>query len=142
MRLGGELVVLPPSMKMPEGLQLSVRITLLTICVFEITSPAALSPATARKAEASRLIADPRAPEVTLLSTSVRLIGSVRCARVAEDAAGELCTRSYSIMLGYWNDPEQTAGAIATGWMHTGDLATATAPGAQVYEPGTRVETA
>ncbi len=38
---------------------------------------------------------------------------------------GELCTRGYSIMLGYWNDPEQTAAAIdPAGWMHTGDLAT------------------
>jgi fatty-acyl-CoA synthase len=38
---------------------------------------------------------------------------------------GELCTRGYSVMLGYWEQPEQTAEAIdAAGWMHTGDLAT------------------
>jgi len=38
---------------------------------------------------------------------------------------GELCTRGYSVMLGYWGAPEQTAQAIdAAGWMHTGDLAT------------------
>jgi len=38
---------------------------------------------------------------------------------------GELCTRGYSVMLGYWDQPEQTAEAIdAAGWMHTGDLAT------------------
>ncbi|MBA2338447.1 MAG: AMP-binding protein [Acidimicrobiia bacterium] len=37
---------------------------------------------------------------------------------------GELCTRGYSVMLGYWENPEATAEAIdATGWMHTGDLA-------------------
>ncbi|HEU4977886.1 MAG TPA: AMP-binding protein [Solirubrobacteraceae bacterium] len=37
---------------------------------------------------------------------------------------GELCTRGYSVMLGYWDDPERTADAIdAAGWMHTGDLA-------------------
>ena len=37
---------------------------------------------------------------------------------------GELCTRGYSVMLGYWDDPEKTAEAIdAEGWMHTGDLA-------------------
>ena len=37
---------------------------------------------------------------------------------------GELCTRGYSVMLGYWNDPEKTAEAIdPAGWMHTGDLA-------------------
>jgi fatty-acyl-CoA synthase len=38
-------------------------------------------------------------------------------------APGELCTRGYSVMLGYWNDPERTAEAIdADGWMHTGDI--------------------
>ena len=37
---------------------------------------------------------------------------------------GELCTRGYSVMQGYWGDPERTAEAIdAAGWMHTGDLA-------------------
>ncbi len=39
-------------------------------------------------------------------------------------AHGELCTRGYSVMLGYWNEPEKTAEAIdAARWMHTGDLA-------------------
>jgi fatty-acyl-CoA synthase len=38
---------------------------------------------------------------------------------------GELCTRGYSVMLGYWDDAERTAEALdAAGWMHTGDLAT------------------
>ena len=38
---------------------------------------------------------------------------------------GELCTRGYSIMLGYWNDPERTTESIdSEGWMHSGDLAT------------------
>ena len=38
---------------------------------------------------------------------------------------GELCTRGYSVMLGYWNNPEGTREAIDdAGWMHTGDLAT------------------
>ncbi|MGQ0647231.1 MAG: AMP-binding protein [Gemmatimonadaceae bacterium] len=38
---------------------------------------------------------------------------------------GELCTRGYSVMLGYWGDDAATAAAIdAAGWMHTGDLAT------------------
>ncbi len=37
---------------------------------------------------------------------------------------GEFCTRGYSVMTGYWNDPDKTAAAIdADGWMHTGDLA-------------------
>jgi fatty-acyl-CoA synthase len=38
--------------------------------------------------------------------------------------AGELCTRGYSVMLGYWNMPDRTAESIdAARWMHTGDLA-------------------
>ena len=40
-------------------------------------------------------------------------------------APGELCTRGYSVMLGYWGDPHATRQAIDEGrWMHTGDLAT------------------
>jgi fatty-acyl-CoA synthase len=43
---------------------------------------------------------------------------------------GELCTRGYSVMLGYWDDAERTAEAIdRAGWMHTGDLATLDADG-------------
>jgi fatty-acyl-CoA synthase len=44
---------------------------------------------------------------------------------VERDVAGELCTRGYSVMLGYWDDAERTAEAVdPAGWMHTGDLAT------------------
>jgi fatty-acyl-CoA synthase len=43
---------------------------------------------------------------------------------VPRGSPGELCTRGYSVMLGYWNDAEATAASIdAAGWMHTGDLA-------------------
>ena len=43
---------------------------------------------------------------------------------------GELCTRGYSVMLGYWGDETRTREAIdAEGWMHTGDLATIDAEG-------------
>jgi len=43
---------------------------------------------------------------------------------VPRGVAGEFCTRGYSVMAGYWNDPERTAEVVdADGWMHTGDLA-------------------
>ena len=43
---------------------------------------------------------------------------------VPRGTPGELCTRAYSVMLGYWEEPEKTAEAIdRAGWMHTGDLA-------------------
>jgi fatty-acyl-CoA synthase len=43
---------------------------------------------------------------------------------VPRGTSGELCTRGYSVMLGYWNDPEATGKAVdAARWMHTGDLA-------------------
>ena len=43
---------------------------------------------------------------------------------VPRGVSGELCTRGYNVMLGYWNDPDRTAGVIdAARWMHTGDLA-------------------
>jgi fatty-acyl-CoA synthase len=49
---------------------------------------------------------------------------------VSRGTTGEFCTRGYSVMLGYWDDPERTAEAVdKSGWMHTGDLATMDADG-------------
>ena len=49
---------------------------------------------------------------------------------VGRGQPGELCTRGYSVMLGYWDEPDKTAEAIDTArWMHTGDLATMDAEG-------------
>ncbi|MNK96968.1 Long-chain-fatty-acid--CoA ligase [compost metagenome] len=66
------------------------------------------------------------------VSTVGRIHPHVECKIVDAEGAvlpwgqpGELCTRGYSVMIGYWNDPEQTAASIdADGWMHSGDLAT------------------
>lgn len=49
---------------------------------------------------------------------------------VPRGAPGELCTRGYSVMLGYWDDADRTADAIDTaGWMHTGDIGSLDAEG-------------
>ena len=54
----------------------------------------------------------------------VKVIDPATGRTVPRGAPGELCTRGYSVMQGYWNDPERTADAIdRAGWMHTGDLA-------------------
>ncbi len=55
----------------------------------------------------------------------VKLVDPVSGAIVPRGEPGELCTRGYSVMRGYWNDPAATTAAIdQAGWMHTGDLAT------------------
>ncbi|GAA0740021.1 AMP-binding protein [Ideonella azotifigens] len=55
----------------------------------------------------------------------VKMVDPESGAVVPPGQTGELCTRGYSVMHGYWGDPEKTAEAIdADGWMHTGDLAT------------------
>ncbi|HEV2537181.1 MAG TPA: AMP-binding protein [Streptosporangiaceae bacterium] len=49
---------------------------------------------------------------------------------VPRGTPGELCTRGYSVMLGYWNQPDKTAEAVDVAhWMHTGDLAVMDADG-------------
>ena len=55
--------------------------------------------------------------EVKIIDTDGRI--------VPRGTPGELCTRGYSVMLGYWGDEEKSREAIdAAGWMHTGDIAT------------------
>jgi fatty-acyl-CoA synthase len=54
----------------------------------------------------------------------VKLVDPATGLVVPRGEPGELCTRGYSVMLGYWDDPDKTAEAIdAARWMHTGDLA-------------------
>lgn len=52
----------------------------------------------------------------------VKVVDPVSGEIVARGQPGELCTRGYSVMLGYWDEPEMTGEAIRDGWMHTGDL--------------------
>ncbi|MFE2387683.1 AMP-binding protein [Streptomyces althioticus] len=54
----------------------------------------------------------------------VKVVDPATGVTVPRGTSGELCTRGYSVMLGYWDEPEKTAEAIDRGrWMHTGDLA-------------------
>ncbi|MEU1868699.1 linear/branched/unsaturated fatty acid:CoA ligase LbuL [Streptomyces sp. NPDC019793] len=54
----------------------------------------------------------------------VKIVDPVTGVTLPRGEAGELRTRGYSVMLGYWEEPEKTAEAIDPGrWMHTGDLA-------------------
>jgi fatty-acyl-CoA synthase len=60
----------------------------------------------------------------------LKVVDPATGAVVPRGTAGELCTRGYSVMLGYWENAAATAEAIdAAGWMHTGDLATMDAEG-------------
>ncbi|MBL0424121.1 AMP-binding protein [Ramlibacter alkalitolerans] len=55
----------------------------------------------------------------------VKIVDPATGETLATGERGELCTRGYSVMLGYWEDAEKTGEAIdGEGWMHTGDLAT------------------
>ncbi|WP_414720751.1 AMP-binding protein [Streptomyces sp.] len=54
----------------------------------------------------------------------VKVVDPTTGVTVDRGTAGELCTRGYSVMLGYWNEPDRTAEVLdAARWMHTGDLA-------------------
>ncbi|MFJ6843495.1 AMP-binding protein [Streptomyces griseoluteus] len=54
----------------------------------------------------------------------VKVVDPATGSTLPRGGTGELCTRGYSVMLGYWEEPEKTAEAVDAGrWMHTGDLA-------------------
>ncbi|MBW8483040.1 AMP-binding protein [Actinomadura parmotrematis] len=60
----------------------------------------------------------------------VKVVDPATGAAVPRGEPGELCTRGYSVMLGYWDEPAKTAEVIdAARWMHTGDLAVMDADG-------------
>lgn len=73
---------------------------------------------------------DPKDPMERRVSTVGRIHPHVEVMIIDEDGKvvplgekGEICTRGYSVMRGYWNDKEKTSESIdPAGWMHTGDL--------------------
>jgi fatty-acyl-CoA synthase len=53
----------------------------------------------------------------------VKIVDPVTGETMPRGEPGEFCTRGYSVMVGYWDEPERTAESIEDGWMRTGDLA-------------------
>ncbi len=58
-----------------------------------------------------------------LAHVEVRVVDPLSGRLLPRGEAGELHTRGYSVMLGYWDEPDKTADVLSRGWMHTGDLA-------------------
>ncbi|WP_404391046.1 AMP-binding protein [Humibacillus xanthopallidus] len=52
----------------------------------------------------------------------IKIVDPVSGETVPRGTAGEFMTKGYSVMLGYWEQPDKTAEAIEDGWMHTGDI--------------------
>jgi fatty-acyl-CoA synthase len=53
----------------------------------------------------------------------IKVVDPVTGETLPRGEAGEFCTKGYSVMLGYWEEPEKTAEVLVDGWMHTGDIA-------------------
>ena len=53
----------------------------------------------------------------------VKVVDPATGATLERGRTGELCTKGYSVMLGYWDQPQESAEVLHDGWMHTGDLA-------------------
>ena len=53
----------------------------------------------------------------------VKVVDPATWEEVPRGEPGEFCTKGYSVMLGYWEEPDKTAEVLVDGWMHTGDLA-------------------
>jgi fatty-acyl-CoA synthase len=59
----------------------------------------------------------------------IKVVDPVSGETLPRGEAGEFCTKGYSVMLGYWEEPEKTAEVLVDGWMHTGDIAVMDADG-------------
>ena len=53
----------------------------------------------------------------------IKVVDPVTGETLPRGEAGEFCTKGYSVMLGYWGQPDKTAEVVVDGWMHTGDIA-------------------
>jgi long-chain acyl-CoA synthetase len=66
---------------------------------------------------------------IPLPDTNARIVDLVSGTEVAPGEPGELLIRGPQVMLGYWHRADETARALADGWLHTGDVATMDADG-------------
>jgi fatty-acyl-CoA synthase len=111
----------PCPVEVMKQVQAKMHLTEITIC-YGMTETAPVSTQSA--------IDDPLDKRVATVGrvhphVEVKIVDPDTGRAVPRGVAGELCTRGYSVMLGYWREPELTAQAIdAARWMHTGDLAT------------------
>ena len=111
----------PCPIEVMRRVQSDMHMEEVTIC-YGMTETSPVSTQTRRDAELEK--------QVTTVGTvhphiEVKIVDPESGATVHRGQSGELFTRGYSVMLGYWNDAESTAAAIDdANWMHTGDLAT------------------
>jgi fatty-acyl-CoA synthase len=111
----------PCPVEVMRKVQSKMHMTEVTICYgMTETSPVSLQSTTDDPLEKRVSTVGRVHPHIEL-----KIIDPATGAIVPRGMSGELCTRGYSVMLGYWNNPSATRTAIdAARWMHTGDLAT------------------
>jgi len=111
----------PCPVEVMKKVQSKMHMTEVSIC-YGMTETSPVSTQTA--------IGDPLEKQVGTVGRvhphiEIKIVDPVTGATVPRGVSGELCTRGYSVMLGYWANPDATREAIdAARWMHTGDLAT------------------
>jgi len=111
----------PCPVEVMKRVQSEMHMTAVTICYgMTETSPVSTQSATDDPLEKRVSTVGRVHPHV-----EVKIVDPESGNAVPRGTKGELCTRGYSVMIGYWNDAHATHSAIDTGgWMHTGDLAT------------------
>jgi fatty-acyl-CoA synthase len=111
----------PCPIEVMSRVQSEMHMSEVTIC-YGMTETSPVSAQTRRD--------DPLEKQVSTVGTAhphveVKIVDPATGRTTARGEAGELCTRGYCVMLGYWENAEATREAIdAARWMHTGDLAT------------------
>jgi fatty-acyl-CoA synthase len=110
----------PCPVEVMKRVQTELHMTEVTIC-YGMTETSPVSTQTRRDAPLEKRVSTVGRvhPHV-----EVKIVDPATGRTVARGEPGELCTRGYCVMLGYWDDEESTRAAIdAARWMHTGDLA-------------------